>query len=193
MASRTTIALAVLLISICAVSIDSKLHLSAAHFDQPIIRYAYADPIQNARTERIGNYEFQMTTQPKDPLQGTPTTLVFRVGTVDGTDLIDVPIVLRIADSDGNLIQKTNPIVLPSGHYSYQVTFDKPGRKTIYVDLTDNAYTGQTLTFTFFTNVASPFDFLYFLLPAVAAAVAALFVVRYIANRNKRLKNADAI
>src|SRR5581483_3704565 len=103
---------------------------------------AYADPIQNANTERIGNYQFQLTTDPKNPIQGMPTKILFRVASVDGTDLVDVPIVLRIVDSDGKLVQKTDQIVLPAGHYSYQTTFQKTGRQTIYVDLNDYAYTG---------------------------------------------------
>lgn len=156
------------------------------------IRNASADPIQNARTERIGNYEFQMTTDPKDPVQGSPVKILLRVATVDGSDLIDVPIVIRIADSDGNLIQKTNPIILPAGHYTYQMTFDKPGRKSIYVDLTDNAYTGQVLTFTFFTNVASPYDFLFVALPAVAAAIISFLVLKHLRNRQPRLRRASA-
>lgn len=156
------------------------------------LKQAYADPIQNARTERIGNYEFQMTTQPKDPVQGVPAKILLRIATVDGSDLVDVPIVIRITDSDGNLIEKTNPIVLPAGHYTYPITFTQPGRKTVYVDLSDNEFTGQTLTFTFFTNVASPYDFLYLVLPSVAAIALVILVVRYITKKRKNLRNADA-
>jgi hypothetical protein len=156
------------------------------------LKMASADPIQNARTERIGNYDFQMTTDPKDPMQGAPVKILFRVATVDGSDLIDVPIVIRIVDSNGTLVQKTNPIILPAGHYTYQTTFDTAGRKVIYVDLSDNEFTGQTITFTFFTNVSSPYDFLYIAIPALAAAIISILVLRHLRRKKSRIKSADA-
>jgi hypothetical protein len=131
---------------------------------------AAADPLINPLTkERIGNYDFQMTTQPRPPVAGAPTQIMLRISGVNGDDLVDVPIVIRI-EKDGQELSRAGPIVIPYGHYAYDYNFTTPGRYTLYVDLQDNAYSGKTLTFTFLFNVAGPYDNIYVIASGAGAA-----------------------
>jgi hypothetical protein len=128
---------------------------------------AFADPLKNAFQQRIGNYDVQMTTEPKSPVVGSPAKILIRIAGVNGDDLVDVPIALRLV-KDGGEVQKTNQVV-PYGHYSHEYTFAQAGRYVLYLDLNDYSYSGETLTFTFFVNVVGPFDYLYVAAPSAAA------------------------
>ncbi|HXG05713.1 MAG TPA: hypothetical protein VNI77_00115 [Nitrososphaera sp.] len=150
----------------------------------------FADPLQNAYRQRIGNYDVEMTTEPLNPVVGTPTNVLIRVAGVNGDDLIDLPITLRLV-KDGVEIQRTNPIIVPYGHHTQQYTFSETGRYVLYVDLNDYAYSGETLTFTFFVNVAGELDMVYYV-AAPSAAVAALGIAGSLMlmrkkNKKKRL------
>jgi hypothetical protein len=122
--------------------------------------------------QRIGNYDFEMTTEPAQIVSGAPAKVMLRIAGVNGDDLIDVPLTLRLV-RDGQEIQRLGPLVVPFGHHVYERTFEEPGRYVLYADLTDYAYSGETLTFTFILNVAGPYDLLYFLVPGIGAAGAA--------------------
>src|SRR5687768_16236188 len=76
---------------------------------------AFADPLLGASKQRIGNYDFEMTTQPKNLDAGKPAVLMLRFAGVNGDDLVDVPITVRIV-KDGAEIYRTNPIIVPYGH-----------------------------------------------------------------------------
>ena len=128
----------------------------------------FADSLQGANKQRIGNYDVQMTTEPKSPAVGRPTNILIRIAGVNGEDLVDVPIVMRLV-KDGVDIERTDPITVPYGHYTHQFTFSQAGRYVLYVDLHDYSYSGETLTFTFFINVAGTFDYLYIAVPPVVA------------------------
>jgi hypothetical protein len=132
---------------------------------------AFADPLKNASRQRIGNYDVQMATDPKSPVTGSPVHIQIRIAGVNGDDLINIPIQMRIVDSKGTVLQYTSPIDVPAGHYTHEYTFSEPGRYVVYVDLKDSSYSGEILTFTFFVSVAGPFDYLYVIVP-VAVAVA---------------------
>ena len=142
---------------------------------------AFADPLHGASKQRIGNYDFEMTTEPKNPEAGDPTTVMLRFAGVNGDDLVDVPIALRLF-KDGTEIYRSNPIVVPYGHHSFEYSFREPGRYALYVDLTDYAYSGETLTFTFLINASGPIDMISGMLPIAggiaAAAVGALVVIK---------------
>ena len=146
----------------------------------------FADSLQGANQQRIGNYDVQMTTEPKSPAIGKPTNVLIRISGVDGQDLVDVPIVMRLA-KDGAEISRTDPVTIPYGHYTHQFTFSQPGRYVLYLDLNDYSYSGQTLTFTFFINVAGTYDYLYIVVPsAVAVAVGTVGTLVFVKNRRKK-------
>lgn len=143
---------------------------------------AFADPLMGQVTrQRIGNYDFEIATEP-DPLQqGAPAKIMLRIAGVNGDDLIDVPVQLRI-EKDGQALQRAGPLVVPSGHYNYTYTFAEPGRYVLYADLRDYAYSGEVLTFTFFLNVPGPFDYV---VPGIGAAAAAIVGAIVILKRRR--------
>jgi hypothetical protein len=145
----------------------------------------FADPLQNAYRQRIGNYDVEMSTEPKSPLIGSPTNILVRIAGVNGDDLVDTQIMIRLV-KDGAELQRTNPIIVPYGHYTYEYTFAEAGRYVLYVDLNDYSYSGETLTFTFFVNVAGPFDYLYIVAPSAAAVVAGIAGTLVFMKRKKK-------
>ena len=148
----------------------------------------FGDSLQGANKQRIGNYDVEMTTDPKSPTAGSPANILIRIGGVNGDDLVDVPIVMRLV-KDGVELQRTDPIIVPYGHYTHEFSFTQAGRYVLYVDLNDYSYSGETLTFTFFINVAGTFDYLYIAAPS-AAAVAVGIVGTLVFMREKKKKQA---
>ncbi|AIF84882.1 hypothetical protein NTE_02844 [Candidatus Nitrososphaera evergladensis SR1] len=146
----------------------------AAVFMLIVAKPAFADPLKNAMyKQRIGNYQFDVATEPAKLVSGVPAKVVMRISGVNGDDLVDVPVKIRLV-KDGAEVATAGPIVIPYGHYAYDRTFAEPGKYVLYADLMDNAYSGQTLTFTFILNVAGPNDFyLYTVAPGIGAAGAA--------------------
>ena len=146
---------------------------------------AFADPLLNAHKQRIGNYDVEMVTEPKSPVAGSPANILIRLAGVNGDDLVDVHISIRII-KDGVELERTNPIIVPYGHHTYEFTFSEPGKYVVYVDLMDNSYSGETLTFTFFVNVAGPFDYLYLSTLSVALAVVGAIGTIIVMRRRKK-------
>jgi hypothetical protein len=152
---------------------------------------AFADPLQNAYRQRIGNYDMQLATDPKNPVVGNPTRIQIRIAGVNGDDLVNVPIQIRLVDSQNKVLQYSSTIIVPAGHYFYDRTFSEPGRYVVYVDLKDTSYSNSILTFTFFVNVAGPFDYLYVVVPsaaAIAVGVAGTLVIMKKRKKNQILK-----
>ena len=132
--------------------------------------HVFADLLQGASKQRIGNYDVEMATEPKSPTVGgssSPTNILIRIAGVNGDHPADIPIMMRLV-KDGVVLQTTNPIIVPSGHYIHEFAFAEAGRYVLYVDLNDYIYSGEVLTFTFFINVSGPFDYLYIAVPSVA-------------------------
>jgi hypothetical protein len=155
--------------------------------------HVFADPLKAASKQRIGNYDVEMTTEPKNPTAGAgPTDIMIRIAGVNGDDLVDVPIMMRLT-RDGVELQRTNPIIVPYGHYTQEFTFPQAGRYVLYVDLNDYSYSGETLTFTFFINVASSSDYLYIAAPIVAVvAVAIVSMTIFMKGKNKKKREQKA-
>ncbi len=154
----------------------------------PVFGQAFADPLKNSFEQRIGNYDVEMAIDPKSPVTGSPTHIQIRIGGVNGDDLVNVPVQLRLVDNQEKVLQYSSPIVVPAGHYVYDYTFSEPGRYILYVDLKDSSYSGQILTFTFFVNVAGPFDYLYTVVAPVAAVGAGGAVGATIFMKKRRQK-----
>lgn len=157
---------------------------------------AFADPLHGASKQRIGNYDFEIASEPKSVTAGQPTTIMLRFAGVNGDDLVDVPIMLRIV-RDGNEIFRTNPIIVAYGHHNFEFTFPEPGRYALYVNLNDYAYSGETLTFTFPINAAGPVDYLVWMLPVavgIAGAVGAMIIIKRkrLAAKSSRLYKTDS-
>lgn len=147
------------------------------------ISQAFADPLKNSFRQRIGNYDVEMATDPKSLIIGSPAKISIRIASVNGDDLIDVQIMVRLT-KDGDELQRT-PVVVPAGHYNFDYTFTETGRYVLYVDLNDYSYSGEALTFTFFLNVAGQFEYLYIVAPSVAAVAAGIAVALVFMKRKR--------
>jgi hypothetical protein len=146
---------------------------------------ALADSLQKgAYKQRIGNYDVEMITDPKSPIVGSSTSIMIRIAGVNGDHLVDVPMTLRIV-KDGTQTLRTNPIIVPFGHYTHQVAFEQGGKYTVYVDIDDYMYSGEILTFTFFVNVVGAFDYLYVAVP-IAVAIAFVIVITFVFMKKKK-------
>jgi hypothetical protein len=154
--------------------------------------HAFADQLQGGSEQRIGNYDVEMTTEPKSPIVGSndPTNILIRIAGANGDHPADVPIMMRLV-KDGVVLQTTNPIIVPSGHYVHEFTFEQAGRYVLYVDLNDYIYSGEVLTFTFFINVAGLFDYLYIAVPSVAAVAVAVIITTLIFMKKKKSRMND--
>ena len=153
-----------------ALVLISSLTLSAS------LTSAFADPLQGSTRQRISNFDFEVATDPRSPGAGSPVTVMLRFAGVNGDDLVDVPITIRIA-KDGTELFRSNPIIVPYGHHSFQYSFVEPGRYALDVYVADY-YSGETLTFTFPLSVAGPVEQFTAAMPiAGGIAVAALGVV----------------
>ena len=152
--------------------------------------HVFADLLQGASKQRIGNYDVEMTTEPKSPIVGdSPTNILIRIAGVNGDHPADVPIMMRMV-KDGVVLQTTNPVIIPSGHYIHEFVFSDAGRYVLYVDLNDYIYSGEVLTFTFFINVSGPFDYLYIAVP-LAAVVAVGIVSAVVFMKGKKKKGIE--
>jgi hypothetical protein len=153
---------------------------------------ALADSLQNgAYKQRIGNYDVEMTTEPKSPVVGSSTSIMIRIAGVNGDHLVDVPTTLRIV-KDGTQILRTNPIIVPFGHYTHQFAFEQGGKYTVYVDIDDYMYSGEILTFTFFVTVVGTFDYLYVAAPIAAAIAVAIVIMLAFMKKKKSSKKKQA-
>ncbi len=153
--------------------------------------HVFADLLQGASKQRIGNYDVEMTTEPKSPVVGgSPTNILIRIAGVNGDHPADVPIMMRMV-KDGVVLQTTNPIIIPSGHYIHEFVFSEAGKYVLYVDLNDYIYSGEVLTFTFFINVSGPFDYLYIAVPlAAVVAVGIVSAVVFMKGKKKGVQKA---
>ena len=151
--------------------------------------HVFADLLQGAFKQRIGNYDVEMTTEPKSPTVGgsSPTNILIRIAGVNGDHPADVPIMMRLV-KDGVVLQTTNPIIVPYGHYIHEFTFEQSGRYVLYVDLNDYIYSGEVLSFTFFINVSGPFDYLYVAVPSAIVVVAVGIVSMLLFMKGKKNK-----
>jgi hypothetical protein len=154
--------------------------------------HVFADLLQGASKQRIGNYDVEMTTEPKSPTVGgsssSPTNILIRIAGVNGDHPADVPIMMRLV-KDGVVLQTTNPIIVPYGHYIHEFTFAQAGQYVLYVDLNDYIYSGEVLSFTFFINVSGPFDYLYIAVPSAIVVVAVGIVSVLLFMKAKKKKN----
>ena len=152
----------------------------------PTMGYAFADILSNTSKQRIGNYDVQLLADPKNPVAGKPAHIQIRIAGVNGDELVNIPVQIRIVDNQNKVLQWTSPQVIPAGHYAYEYTFSQPGRYIVYVDLKDDSYSGGILTFTFFVNVVGPFDYIYTIIAAVAVLGAGAIGAIFFMNKRKR-------
>ena len=161
------------------------------------IQEAFADSIKGSIRQNIGNYNMEMKTDPSNPVASQNAKILLRIGSINGDDLVDLPILIRISH-DGHNLTKTTPILVPYGHYIYNYIFQKPGIYTLNVDINNDYYSGQNISFTFPVNVNGPFLFFPYVnlssssgitMVGIIIATAIIVIVIYMATRLRRQKN----
>lgn len=149
----------------------------------------YADSLKSAIKQRIGNYEGEMVTDPRNPVIGENSRILLRFGSVNGEDLIDVPIAIRIV-KDNIVLEQTQQILVPYGHYSYDYVFPESGRYILYVDVNDVAYSKQTLNFIYFIDIAESRSFslsLAIIVVVVTVAITLIVSMIFVQRKKKRV------
>ena len=161
------------------------------------IQEVFADSIKGSIRQNIGNYNMEMKTDPSNPVASQNAKILLRIGSINGDDLVDLPILIRISH-DGHNLTKTDPILVPYGHYIYNYIFQKPGIYTLNVDIINDYYSGQNISFTFPVNVNGPFLFFPYVnlssssgitMVGIIIATAIIVIVIYMATRLRRQKN----
>ena len=117
-------------------------------------RIVFADTIKGAIRQRIGNYDMEMKTLPQNPTVNTNSKIQLRIGSVEGDELVDIPIVIRISKG-GDELTRTNPISVTYGHFIFPYKFNQTGVYSLDVDVYDTSYNNQNITFTFPITVDS--------------------------------------
>ena len=123
---------------------------------------ASADILANSIRQRIGDYDIQINTVPSVPISGDETRINIRIGTVSNIPITDTPIVMKISDEQKELI-RTQPVLLSTGHYSYEYIFSKPGTFLLSVEILDInsirdlSNSSKNLTFDFPIQISEPF------------------------------------
>jgi hypothetical protein len=160
------------------------------------VHLALADLLSNSLQQRIGDYDIQINTVPKVPISGQETRINIRIATVSNNPIIDTPIVIKISDEKNELI-RTQPILLPSGHYSYSYIFNKAGIFLLSIDILDNPAIGEfndsnkKLVFDFPITISEPIpaEITALSLPITVTAVAIGSVIVFVLlKRFKRSK-----
>jgi hypothetical protein len=131
-------------------------------------REVFSDSLPGgALTQRIGNLDVELKTVPASPISGEKTTLFLRIGSINGVDVTDQPIIIRIT-KQGEEILKSETIIVPDGHYTYPYEFDTPDIYGINIEIESHVPVlgnkssalsweagSQSLQFTFPINVHS--------------------------------------
>jgi hypothetical protein len=122
---------------------------------------ALADVLSNSLQQRIGDYDIQVNTVPTVPISGQQSSINIMITTVSNNPIIDTPIAIKISDEKNELI-RTQPILLQSGHYSYNYIFNKAGIFLLSIDILNNPAVGYSndsnkkLVFDFPITVSEP-------------------------------------
>jgi hypothetical protein len=131
-------------------------------------REAFSDSLTGgALTQRIGNLDVELKTVPTTPISGEKTTLFLRIGSINGVDVTDQPINIKITKK-GEEILRSETIVVPDGHYTYPYEFASPDTYGIIIEIESHVPVveekssalswesgSQSLRFTFPINVHS--------------------------------------
>jgi hypothetical protein len=166
---------------------------------------AFSDSLTGgALTQRIGNFDLELKTVPEKPLAGEKTKMFVRIGTINGDDVVDTPITIKLA-KQGEQIYKTNRIVVPDGHYTHTFQFPESGIYGIDIEI-QNYYAmsetepssssslpslqsrAQSILFTFPIEVYSKsvFGFSDFEIALIIGAVVVASAIIFFTLRKKR-------
>lgn len=125
---------------------------------------SYSDSLMGGvLSQRIGNLDVELKTDPAKPVVGQMTRLFVRIGSSNGQDVIDTPIAIKLT-KQGEEIHRSKIIFVPNGHYTYSYKFTHPGIYGIDIQIlvfeattaTEPSFSqGKGVVFTFPVNVQS--------------------------------------
>jgi hypothetical protein len=95
----------------------------------------YSDSLAGrALNQRIGNFDVELKTVPIKPLVGENTILFLRIGSINGEDVEDIPISIKIT-KQGEEVLRTKTITVPNGHYTFSYEFLTPDTYGIIIEI----------------------------------------------------------
>lgn len=98
-------------------------------------REVFSDSLTGgALTQRIGNLDVELNTVPATPLAGEKTIIFLRIGSLNGADVTDQPINIKITKQSEE-IMKSETIIVPDGHYTYPYEFATPDIYGIIIEI----------------------------------------------------------
>lgn len=155
-----------------------------------------ADLLSNSLQQRIGDYDVRINTIPMVPISGQDVRINIMMTTVSNIPITDTPITIRISNETEELA-RSQPILLPSGHYSYSYNFDKSGLFLLSIDILENPLAGDSngsnrmLTFDFPIRVSESFSvyLVNLALPIIIAAAAGSVGSLILLKKLKKSKN----
>jgi hypothetical protein len=125
---------------------------------------SYSDSLRGGvLSQRIGNLDVELKTDPAKPLVAQRTSIFVRIGSTNGQDVIDTPIVIKLTKL-GEEIHRSKIIIVPNGHYTYSYNFTDPGIYGIDIHIhgfdatraNERSFSGgKDVVFTFPLNVQS--------------------------------------
>ena len=98
-------------------------------------REVFSDSLTGgALTQRIGNLDAELKTVPAAPLAGEKTIIFLRIGSINGVDVTDQPINIKITKQSEEIL-KSETIIVPDGHYTYSYEFATPDIYGINIEI----------------------------------------------------------
>jgi hypothetical protein len=98
-------------------------------------REVFSDSLTGgALTQRISNLDVELKTVPATPISGERTVIFLRIGSINGVDVTDQPINIKIT-KQGEEILKSETIIVPDGHYTYPYEFATPDIYGIIIEI----------------------------------------------------------
>jgi hypothetical protein len=116
----------------------------------------FADQLTNALQQRIGNYNIQMKMEPNIPIANETTKITLRIASVNGDEIVDLPVIIRIT-KDNVVLSNSTPIFIQYGHYTFSYKFPQAGIYAMNVVIQNDPSSNQDIIFTFPLNISDRF------------------------------------
>jgi hypothetical protein len=116
----------------------------------------FADQLTNALQQRIGNYNLQLKTEPNIPVANETTKITLRISSVNGDEIVDLPVIIRIS-KDNVVLSSSTPIFIQYGHYTFSYKFPQAGIYGMNVVIKNDPSSNQDIIFTFPINISDRF------------------------------------
>jgi hypothetical protein len=113
----------------------------------------FADQLTNALQQRIGNYNIQMKMEPNIPIANENTKITLRIASVNGDEIVDLPVIIRII-KDNVVLSNSTPIFIQYGHYTFSYKFPQAGIYAMNVVIQNDPSSNQDIIFTFPLNIS---------------------------------------